>query len=473
MSIRKQLLIWLLVPLSVLLVFSSVFAYFLADTVSNYCHDRALVKSAMAVAARLEWGQNHDVSVDMPPAAQAILRFSDEDQVYYQVLRQDQTRISGDAVIPGPLLNPGSKEPTFRDCKLEGVPIRIARIRSVNPNSADDAVYVQVAETLSGRDNITRILLASIITPQILLIALSSIAVWFGIGKGLTPLKTIEKSVIDRNPHDLSPLVFSRVPVEVEPLVESINDLLERLRREIESQQRFVANAAHQLRTPLAGLRTYVDVTSRLSTDVRILQLLNKIDCGIDRMAHLVNRLLSLAKAEPQKKLNIGKTLVDLNLIANSSTASFLETAISKGISLTFHPAPAGAFVTGNIDALQDLTSNLIENAVFYTHAGGNVSVRVSNDDGIKFSVEDDGPGIPMEERERVFERFYRILGTGVSGSGLGLSIVQEIAQAHNALVYLGDGPQNHGTLVRVDFPDVSRHNNQPEFDNLSVIPSR
>lgn len=453
LSIRKQLLGWLLVPLSILLVFSSVFAYILADAVSNYCHDRALVKSAMAVAGRLEWEPN-GVSVDMPPAAQAILRFSDEDKVYYQVLRQDETRISGDAVIPGPLLRPFSKEPTFRDTKLNGVPIRVARIRSVNPNAASEEVHVQVAETLKGRDNLTRLLLASMIIPQILLIALSSIAVWFGIGKGLTPLKTIEMSVTRRNPHDLSPLVFASVPSEVQPLVESINDLLDRLRHEIETQQRFVANAAHQLRTPLAGLRTYVDVTGRISTDERVIALIEKIDCGVDRMTHLVDRLLSLAKAEPKKEKVLDKR-VDLNFIASNSALSFVEAARSKNIDLDFCSCPEAAWIMGNREALHDLISNLIENAVFYTPSGGSVSVRVSMNDGVDLIVEDDGPGIPEEERKRVFERFYRILGTGVAGSGLGLSIVQEVAAAHHAEVHLGAGRQNKGTKVRVTFPQL------------------
>ncbi len=451
MSIRKQLLVWLLLPLSILLIFSSVFAYFLADTVSNYCHDRALVRSAMAVAARLEWEES-GVTVDMPPAAQAILRYSDEDRIYYQVLREDETRISGDAVIPGPLLRPHSKEPTFRDTDLDGMPIRIARIRCVNPNRPTEAVHVQVAETLIGRDKITNLLLASIIVPQICLIALSSVAVWFGIGKGLTPLKTIEKSVTQRNPHDLSPLCFSSVPIEVQPLVESINDLLERLRREVESQQRFVANAAHQLRTPLAGLRTYVDVTSRISTDPAVASLLEKINYGVDRMAHLVDRLLTLAKADPADQHVIGKSHVDLNSIASDATMYFAQTALSKNIELSFRPASGAALVLGNKESLEDMTSNLIENAVLYTPIGGSVCVQVNNDAGINFVVEDNGPGIPPEERDRVFERFYRILGTSVSGSGLGLSIVKEIAAIHGAKVYLANSSNGTGTLVRVNF---------------------
>lgn len=445
-----------MVPLSVLFVCSSVFAYFLATFVANYTHDRALVRSATAVAARLEWGDS-GVTVDMPPAAQAILRFSDEDKIYYQVLRQDQTRISGDAVIPGPLLNPESRTPTFRDTTLDGVPIRITRIRCVNPNSPNspnEAVHVQVAETLSGRDSITRLLFSSMIVPQILLIAMSSGIVWFGIGKGLMPLKTIEKSVANRSPQDLSPLVFSSVPAEVQPLVTSINVLLDRLRAEIEAQQRFVANAAHQLRTPLAGLRTYVDVTGRVATDKQVTSLLQKIDCVIDRMAHLVDRLLCLAKAEPVNGRFLQKKLVDLNDVVSAAATTFVETAQAKDINLTFQPSGEAAMVVGNSASLEDLTSNLIENAVLYTPCGGSVSVRVSKSRGVRLIVEDDGPGIPKAEQKKVFERFYRILGSNVDGSGLGLSIVQEVAAAHDAVVHLEEPQNRTGTIVQVDFPE-------------------
>ncbi len=402
------------------------------------------------MAARLHWIDGEAV-VDMPRAAQEILRFSEEDKIFYQVLRQDETRISGDALIPGPLLRPFSRAPTFRDAILDGIEIRIARIHCVNPKVPEHVVFVQVAETLGGRKNLTRLLLASIVVPQALLIALSSLVVWFGIGKGLTPLGKIQESVKHRNPQDLSPLVFSTVPVEVRPLVESINDLLDRLRHEIDRQKRFVGNAAHQLRTPLAGLRTYVEFTQRLSQDPQILRSLGQIDYGIDRMSHLVERLLSLARAEPQREL-MDKSLVDLNFIVSDVVNSIVPLALNKEIDFRFESADDAALLMGNKDLLCDLAANLIENAILYTPNGGQVVVRVASEENITLSVIDDGPGIPECERERVFERFYRILGSGPSGSGLGLAIVHEIALAHRAKISLDDPSNGKGTTVVVSF---------------------
>ncbi|MFN8655267.1 MAG: sensor histidine kinase N-terminal domain-containing protein [Candidatus Obscuribacterales bacterium] len=448
-SIRKQLLTYLLIPLCSLVVLGTLVAYGIAYTVANYTYDRALLNSADALAGRLRW-KSRGVVVDMPPAAQAILRYSGEDKVYYQVLNQDQGRISGDAVIPGPVRDPLSNEPGFRDASLNGVKIRVARLRCLNPNQPEDAVLVQVAETLEGRNNLTRMLTFSIVAPQISLIVLGSLAVWLGIGRGLRPLSNIQQAVTERNPQDLSPLVFDAVPTEVKPLVQSINDLLEQLRSDLETQRRFVANAAHQLRTPLAGLRTYTGLAQRLSKDEKTNTLIEHIDQGIDRMVRLVDRLLCLARVEPSSETL--HSLVDLNFIASDSAAELIETAVAKDIDLTFQAASKPALVLGDKEALRYLASNLIENAVLYTQKGGTVSVSVSNGNGIRLSVEDDGPGISHEERKRVFERFYRVLGTDVGGSGLGLAIVREIALTHKAKVSLTDGSNGQGTLVSVSF---------------------
>lgn len=473
LSIRKQLLAWLLIPLCSLLVLGTLFAFALAYTVANYTYDRALLNTADSVVARLRW-KSGTVTVDMPPAAQAILRYSDEDKVYYQVLRQDGERISGDALIPGPILNPLSDQPGFRNANLNGVDIRIARLRCPNPHDpGDQAVLVQVAETLTGRTNLTRILFTSIVAPQIILILLGSLAVWFGIGRGLTPLRRIQQAVQTRNPQDLSPVVFDAVPVEVKPLVQSINGLLERLRGEIEAQRRFTANAAHQLRTPLAGLRTYSGLAQRITGESKVQELIEQIDRGIDRMVHLVNRLLSLAKAEPSAE-NIGNFIkLDLNFIASDATADLVETALSKEIDLSFEASPTPALIMGDKESLRDLAMNLIENAVLYTQSGGTVVVRVSNGSHVELTVEDNGPGIPVEERGKVFERFYRILGNDAPGSGLGLAIVREIASTHSATVQMKDGFNHNGTIICVSFAAAAGKDIRPasSASYRSVLP--
>lgn len=294
----------------------------------------------------------------------------------------------------------------------------------------------------------------SIVVPQIVLIVLSALAVWIGVAKGLLPLKSLEVALDKRSRLDLTPVAETSVPQEVLPLVRAINDLMERLRQDIELQQRFVANAAHQLRTPLAGLKTYIYAAKRLPSDMRMNALLDHIDAGTDRMARLANQLLSLAKAEPTNKSTRHENF-DLNLLVSSVTADFVSKALLKNIELSFIGSSEPAFIHGNASDLTELTSNLIENAILYSRPDGRISVSIRTGDTVTLSVQDDGPGIPLDEREKVFERFYRILGSESPGSGLGLSIVKEIALAHDADVVLMSGPSNTGTLVTVSFPAI------------------
>lgn len=454
LSIRKQLLTWLLVPLCAALVVCSLLGYGLAHTVANATFDRGLVNSAAAVAARLRWSAD-TVHVDMPPAAQAILRYSSSDSVFYQVVSASGKRISGDRVIPTlsplPLEQP---QPALFNNVLDGRPIRVARVRCVNPERPDDAVFVQVAETLEARNSQTRMLTIAIIAPQLLLIALGAISVWVCVGKGLRPLKTIQQAVKERSSDDLSPLTFLEVPTEVRPLIEEINDLLVRLSNEMESQRRFVANAAHQLRIPLAGLRTHSAQAQNVCVDGRISQLVAEIDRGVRLMTHVVDRLISLARIEPSSQQNYSK--VDLNFIVSDSTSNLIEKALSKGVDLTFLGAGCPAVVLGDREALLDLTNNLIDNAVQYTPAGGFVAVRVCSDTGVQLVVEDSGPGIPESENERVFEAFYRLGDDSIPGSGLGLAIVREIAASHNAQVSLKQSPRRAGTVIEVSFASAA-----------------
>jgi len=454
-SLRSQLLWWLLIPLCSIWVVTAVGAYFLAGHFANSTCDRELLNSADSIIARLR-ADPVKIWIDMPPAAQAILRHNNRDKIYYQVLRPDGSRISGDAVLPKPVTNIDSALPTYRYSALDGKEIRIVRVRANLAGHESQDVLVQVAQTLNARKELTQQILLSIIVPQIFLIFFGALSISYGVKRGLIPLANLERALSLRSQYDLTPIELSGTPVEVRSLVEAVNLLLSKLRDDIEQQQRFVANAAHQFRTPLAGLKTYIYAAKRLPCEPKMIEMLDKIDSGTDRMSHLANKLLTLAKTEPQVRSE-NRQLVDLNFIASELTAEFVSKAAPKGQEITFVGSNKPAMVNGDGVELAELASNLIENAVAYTQQGGNVSVRVSNGDAIRLMVQDNGPGIAPEEREKVFERFYRVLGSAAPGSGLGLPIVKEIAAAHNATVEIEGSSLGHGTTVVVTFPLVGK----------------
>lgn len=456
-SLRSQLLCWLLLPLGLIWLLTACGAYFLAEHFANNAFDRELLNSADSVVARLR-SDPVKIWVDMPPAAQAILRHNYRDRIYYQVLNPDGTRISGDAILPKPIRNFDSPVPSFRYAKLDGQDVRIVRVKANLPGHADQMVLVQVATTLNALHEMSQQIFLSILFPELFMIIFGALSVSYGIKRGLIPLSKLEEALSARSQFDLTPVETSQTPAEMKPVIDAINVLLEKLRNDLEQQQRFVANAAHQFRTPLAGLKTYIYAAKRLPADPRMMEMLEKVEGGVDRLTHLANKLLTLARAEPQTS-STNFQQVDLNFVASEMTADFVSEALPKGTELTFVSSERPALVYGELSDLAELTSNLIENAVIYTQKGGNVTVRVSNGDAVRLMVQDNGPGIPKEEREKVFERFYRILGTSAPGSGLGLPIVKEIATAHKATVEITGCPSGKGTTVTVTFPCAPKTN--------------
>lgn len=452
-SIRRQLLCWLLAPILTLWVVGALITYLLAVDFANQAYDSALLDSARCVSSRLIF-KHANVIVDMPPAAQSILKWNEKDDFFYAVLTSRGQLISGDDSVPDPIWGQLSKEATFRDARINGHDVRVVELEVPVPDHPNNEfVVIQVAETLQGREELIDKVLLGVVLPQLLLIILAALAVWFGVKRGLSPLKELENAVASRTPSDLRPLAAQSAPKEVKPLVNAINVLLERLREDREAQKRFVANAAHQLRTPLAGLKTQTELASRYRSSDDLHHALNNISTSAARAARLVQQLLALARVEPGAFKMTRREPVDLNAIARDATAGLVAQALAKKIDLGFEGLNCSCIILGDGSSLYELCSNLIENAILYTHEGGKVTVRLENPERPILSIEDNGPGIPVDERERVFERFYRALGTAVDGSGLGLSIVREIAELHGATVSLRGGPDGSGTTAVVQFP--------------------
>jgi two-component system sensor histidine kinase TctE len=232
-----------------------------------------------------------------------------------------------------------------------------------------------------------------------------------------------------------------------------VNALIERLKAMMDAQRRFVADAAHQLRTPFAGLKSQAELAKREPQAEPVRESLERICDSAQRCSHLVNQLLTLARNEPEARLNTPMELLDLHRVAQDTAAHWVPEALRKNIDLGFEGIDRQIPVKGNEASLRDLIDNLLDNAIRYTPEGGHITVRVGYGDSAWLVVEDDGPGIPPEQRELVFERFHRIPGSGQPGSGLGLAIVQEVGLRHGASVHAGEGRGSTGALFTIRFP--------------------
>jgi len=456
-SLRRSLTYWMLGPLLLLVSAGTFVSYRIALSAANKAYDSSLLDPVLAIASHLKRNGTR-LELDLPSIAIEALRIDTEDRVYYSVLGSGgEELIAGTARLPAPpeRLNPG--EHIYYDATLEGERVRVAA-RAVTVENGGTAI-VQVAETLIKRDKLVLELLVASAVPQVLIAFAAVAPLWFGIGLGLRPRDRLRGEIAARSPRDLRPFSVGDKPQEVSALVAALNQLLSRLNAAIASQQRFIANAAHQLRTPLAGLKTHAELARREPSTSELKSLLDMIAGETQRTSHLVNQLLTLARAEPGETPS-GQP-VNLHEIVGRDVRDWVQRALGKNIDLGFELEDA--WTVGEPLLLRELAANLLDNALAYTQPGGSVTLRtaVRNGESV-LEVEDNGPGIPETEREKVFERFYRVPATGGEGCGLGLSIVSEIAGRHNARVDLGQPSGGRGTLICAVFPRLAAQAAQP-----------
>jgi two-component system OmpR family sensor kinase len=312
---------------------------------------------------------------------------------------------------------------------------------------------LQVAQAQDERDAIATKAALRALLPFVVLVPLFGAMIWFAVGRGLRPLSTMSRAVAKRRPDALSPLAERGLPEELQPLAGSLNDLLARLDAALGAQRRFTADAAHELRTPLAALKLQLDVARRAADSPTRHTAYDDLDAGVERASHLVDQLLTLARIEPEA-LATRAVEVDLVALAKDAIVARGALAADKGVDLGL-AREAPARVHGDPSSLAILLSNLLDNALRYTPAGGRIDVAIDADaaGGALLTVADTGPGIPPEERERVFDRFFRSPGNREPGSGLGLSIVKRIADAHHAAIELTAPERGSGLVVHVRFP--------------------
>jgi len=462
-SLFGEILDWMLAPLLLLWPMSIAITYLVAKSIANQPFDHALEDSVTVLAQQIR-----EVDGRIVPrtggSARDLLRADDVDTVYYQIVAPSGEVQDGDRELPQPPEDdrdrPGAVH--FRNGNMHGTQVRIAYSFIVlEDRGAEETrlALVQVAETLEKRAKLANEIIKGVILPQFIVLPIVLALVWFALSRGLSPLAQLQERIRARNPDDLSPIDARQVPEEITPLVRSLNDMLERLSLSIDMQKRFIADAAHQMKTPLAGMRMQSELALRQTDQGEIHRSLEQLAKSSEAATRLVNQLLALARAENQPQAGTALLPLDLPELARSAVRDWVPASFSHRIDLGYEGPDDGIAIAGNPTMLREMLSNLIDNALRYTPQGGAVTVRVSTAGGMAVvEVEDTGPGIPETERGHVFERFYRILGSAAEGSGLGLAIVREIAQQHDATVELTTNPRSlapkmPGCLFRLTFP--------------------
>jgi two-component system sensor histidine kinase TctE len=448
-SLRALLLQLLLPPIAAMLAAGAYAAYRVAAEPGASAYDQSLLNTAVALGERIRV-QDGRIGFDLPTVADRLVRTDRYDEIFYVVRGPEGERIAGDVGVPPPPAGAQHADGVMAfDGDYEGKPVRIV---AVWVPCGERSCTVSMAETTNKRENLAREILASSVLPQALLAAVTLGLVWFGVARGLRPLQDLSRDIGGRSPHDLRPLDPGRSPAEVRPLVESINHLLGEVAEANRNQQRFLANAAHQLRTPLAGLRAHAELALAQPVPEACRAQLEQVLGASVRTARLANQLLALARAEAGVSDPAGPARADLRQVIETAADEWVHRALERDIDLGFELAAAP--VRGEPVLLREALANLVHNALEYTPAGGRVTVRTrAGAREVRVEVEDDGPGIPPAERQRVLERFYRAPGTAGAGSGLGLAIVSEIASAHGARVEIGAGEGGRGCRVALVFP--------------------
>jgi two-component system sensor histidine kinase TctE len=441
----------MLPPIVALLGLGALLAYYPSIEPAEDAYDLALTDAGLALGERIR----HDMgrfTIDLSGAADQVLRTDKHDTIYYRVRAPDGTALAGDPDLPPP---PAGSEPVDGVIAYDSV-YRGQQVRAVSMlvPCGGAICTVQVAETTNKRKRLVRSILFSSLLPEILIAAAMLVVVWFGVKRGLEPLARLSEQIDARSPRDLSPIDLAHAPAEARPLVRALNQLFERVTDANRNQQRFLENAAHQLRTPLAGLQAHTELALAQPVPEACRAELEQVHHATVRTVRLANQLLALARAEPGGVSPTQQGVVELRQMVEDAANEWVHRALALGVDLGFELGPGT--VRGDPFLLREACANLVYNALEYSPGGGNVTVRTATrGKEVVLEVEDDGPGIPEAERERVLERFYRVAGTPGEGSGLGLAIVREIAITHGAALRIEQGPGGKGTRVALAFPAV------------------
>jgi two-component system sensor histidine kinase TctE len=463
-SLRRQLLVWVLFPQLVLWLAGGFATYRLTVGYVNQAADATLQQATRALSRQVK-PIGTGLVVDFPQAAQAMLEADPTDRLLYTVSTPPGKLILGNYTLPLPPADmpPRVNAPYFYDGEVvrstgrQRVRISALFLKNGVTDGRQQWMLVQVARSMAGRDTLLKRILVDTLLPLSGLIVLITMLVWAGIGAGLAPLNRLRSEVEGRSPMNLAPLKIDAAPREVRALVRALNELLASLQKNANAQQRFIADAAHQLRTPLAGLKSQTEIALRATDDPALIARLQLVHQGAMRGSHLINQLLMLARAEPEALLAQDLVRTDLPALVRDVVAEMVPVALRAGLDLGVEDTEDDAIeVLANPRLLREAVSNVLDNAIAYAGAGSEATVKVCRAGGqARIVVSDTGPGIPADVRGSVFDRFVRATDVG-SGCGLGLSIVKEIVLRHGGTVALEDAVP-HGLKVIIDLPLAPR----------------
>ncbi|MCI9864604.1 sensor histidine kinase N-terminal domain-containing protein [Rhizobium skierniewicense] len=451
-SLRRRLLGWLLISTAIIGCIALADTYREAINTANIVSDRVLSGSALAIAERVVVSEDGSLEVDIPYVALEMLTSAAQDRVFYRVNGPNGQFLTGYQNLPS-VSGLRSDAPVFVDAEFRGEPIRVAAIQRFASTGVNSVPFsVTVAETTIARSRLAQAIILRSALRLLFMIVGAAIIVWIAVTISLRPLYRLSEAIAERSPNDLHPIRQS-VPVEVENLVETVNSFMVRLQSALDALRHFTGNASHQLRTPLAIIRTQLALSARASTLEDAQAAAHKGDASVAHAEHILAQLLRMANIDAAgsgEKQSLVE--VDLALLAQSITADYIPIAAEAGIDLGFEQVDK-AIIMAEPLLLGELLGNLISNAIAYTGRGTEVTVRVLRDGAAAcLEVEDNGPGISAEKRAVVRQRFARGEGNAAPGAGLGLAIVEEIAAFFNGRLSLEDGAGGRGLKATVRF---------------------
>lgn len=457
-SLLGEILDWMLAPLFLLWPMSVAITYVVAQDIANAPFDRSLNNALELLEHQVQWVDPLP-TLTLNAPARIAMRTRENEGIFWKAQIVGGPIISGESALPSPAM-PENWEPGdvyYRDESVSGYNLRLAYTWIQSPLKPATNILLVAAEGTESRVDLANNIIKGVIIPQFLVLPLAVLLVWFGLSRGVAPINALQKRLRSRRPDDLSAIEDTSTPLEITPLVVAMNDLLARLSGNIESQRRFVADAAHQLKTPLAGLRTQAELALKTASDAQTQQNLHKIVASTERATRLINQLLLMASAEHPEKIE--RQPMDVSALARQVCEQWVPDALEAGIDLGYEGPEFPVMIQGQPILLSEALNNLIDNALRYVHNGGHVTIGVNTTlEHVELFVRDDGTGIPAPDKDRVFDRFFRVLGSTAHGSGLGLAIVKEITQRHHAEIRVEDvspGQSAPGTQFTITFDRI------------------
>ena len=461
-SLRRKLLSWLMPLLLLLILVDSSILFELAIDKLEKEIDVDLFKSAKDVSQFLNNFGSAPKDIRLLENASHVFLKDEVDKILYSITDSQGHLLSGSYALQSATAididddkddddddddgdNP-SPDHYYYDTSIANEDFRVVHaVFNITNLQGAHTLTIQIASTQKWRETLSNTILIGMVVPQLLLALLSFFIIWFGVKKGLAPLDALQHALLKRSEQDLSPIELPNIPQEVSLVANAVNQLMHKLQNLIAAQNRFVADAAHQLRTPLAGAQAQLELAEQAAEPSALKALLPRAHQSLDKLLHTINQLLVLARSQPEAAATVNMVKLDLNTLTNEIALEIAPAALKKQIDLGFEPSLVPAMILGNVDRLNDLLNNLIDNAIRYTQVGGKITIALDvSEKFVNLIVEDNGPGVSDAEKDKIFDRFHRVLDTHLAaseqtGSGLGLAIVKEIASLHGASISISD----------------------------------